>query len=113
MIILDYPSVLMRLLIRASRTGLPSGNSLKRDDATALRAPYAQRRYKPRRSLAITRVAACSEKPLMNADNGARRSVRGLSWTGSFRGGPAGGRLAVCRSTQADTNRVSARRYRR
>ena len=49
----------------------PSGSSLKRDDATAPRAPYAQRRHSPRRSLAITRVAACSEKPSTNADNGA------------------------------------------
>ncbi len=37
----------------------------------------AHSRHNPRRSLAITRVAACNEKPSMNADNGARRASRG------------------------------------
>ena len=38
-----------------------SGSSLRRDDPTAPRAPEAHSRHRPRRSLAITRVAACNE----------------------------------------------------
>jgi hypothetical protein len=57
----------------------PSGSSLKRDDATAPRAPEAHSRHRQRRSLAITRVAACNQKPSMNADNGERRASQGKS----------------------------------
>jgi hypothetical protein len=54
------PSGKARFMSYAKR---PLGSSLQRDDATAPRAPYAQRRHNPRRSLAITGSRRAARSP--------------------------------------------------